>query len=57
MLIILPDEDGNFFIESQFTFFYNTVASFPARAVNGVHNVVPVLNKRIRNRNPILHYV
>jgi len=22
MLIILPDEDGNFFIESQFTFLY-----------------------------------
>lgn len=54
MLIILPDEDGDFFIETVYIF-SNSVASFPARAVNGVHNVLSVLNKRIRNRNSILH--
>ena len=48
MLIILPDEDDSQFLYRISLHFYNSVASVPAKAVNGVLNFVSFLNKRIK---------
>ena len=57
MLIILPDEDDSQFLYRISLHFYNSGASVPAKAVNGIHNFVSFLNKRIKNRNTILHSI